>query len=87
MSLFWNLGGEGGQACMQTSQCLPNPQKVKEKEKEKKEDEDVEDDEEMEGKKRGEKDMQDSLVVEESVMLKFFFVPSLSFILPLQLQL
>ena len=72
---------------MQTSQCLPNPLKVKEKEKEKKEDEDVEDDEEMEGKKRGEKDMQDSLVVEESVMLKFFFVPSLSFILPLQLQL
>ena len=72
---------------MQTSQCLPNLLKVKEKEKEKKEDDDDEDDEEMEGKKRGEEDMQDSLVVEENVMLKFFFVPSLSFLLPLQLQL
>ena len=60
-------GGPGG---------LPNTLKEGEKEEdleeEKKEDDD--DDEEMEGKRRDAEDMQDSLVVEEGMMVKFPFV-------------
>ena len=41
----------------------------------------------MEGKRRDEKDMQDSLVVEEGMIVKFPFVPFATCILPLQLLL
>ena len=73
-------GGPGG---------LPNTLKEGEKEEdleeEKKEDDD--DEEEMEGKRRDEEDMQDSLVVEEGMMVKFPLVPFATCLLPLQLLL
>ena len=64
-------GGPGG---------LPNLLKEEEKEEdeeEKKEDDD--DEEEMEGKRRDEEDMQDSLVVEEGMIVKFPLVPFATF--------
>ena len=41
----------------------------------------------MEGKRRNEEDTQDSLEVEEGMMVKFHFVPFASCLLPLQLLL
>ena len=52
---------------------------------EKKEDDDEE--EEMAGKRRDEEDMQDSLVVEEGMIVKFPLVPFTTCLLPLQLLL
>ena len=65
-------GGHGG---------LPNLLK-EEDDEEKKEDDDEE--EEMEGKRRDEEDMQDSLVVEEGMMVKFSLVPFTTCLLPLK---
>ena len=56
-----------------------------EDEEEKKEDDD--DEEEMEGKRRDGEDMQDRLVVEESMIVKFPLVPFATCLLPLQLLL
>ena len=53
--------------------------------RQKKEDDDEE--EEMEGKKRDIEDMQDSLVVEEGMIVKFPLVPFATCLLPLQLLL
>ena len=72
-------GGPGG---------LPNLLKEEEKEEdeeEKKEDDD--DEEEMEGKRRDEEDMQDSLVVEEGMKVKFPVVSFAACLLPMQLLL
>ena len=72
-------GGPGG---------LPNLLKEKEKEEdeeEKKEDDD--DDQEMKGKMRDEEDIQDSLVVEEGMIVKFPSVPFATCLLHLQLLL
>ena len=58
---------------------------LKEDEKEEDEDEkkeDVDDEEEREGKRRDEEDMQDSLVVEEGMMVKFPLVPFATFAAP-----
>ena len=41
----------------------------------------------MEGKRRDEKDMLDRLVVEEGMIVKFFLVPFVTSLLPLQLLL
>ena len=57
----------------------------KEKDEEKKEDDD--DKEQMEGKRRDEEDKQDSLVVEEGMIVKFPLVPFATCLLPLQLLL
>ena len=67
-------GGPGG---------LPNLLKLGEKEEdgeEKKEDDDEE--EEMKGKRRDEEDIQDSLVVQESMIIKFPLVPIATFAAP-----
>ena len=72
-------GGPGG---------IPDILKEEEKEEndeEKKEDDDDED--EMEGKRRDDKDMQDSLVVQEGMIVKFPLVPFSTCLLPLQLLL
>ena len=86
---------------MQKSQCLQVPageegepkglpNLLKEEEKEEDEEEKKEDDddkEEMEGKRKDGEDMQDSLVVEESMIVKFPLVPFATCLLPLQLLL
>ena len=43
---------------------------------------DDDDDEEMEGKRRDEEDLQDSLVVEEGMIVKFPLVPVATFAAP-----
>ena len=60
-----------------------------EKEEEEEEEEKKKNDEEekMEGKRRDEKDMLDRLVVEEGMIIKFFLVPFVTSLLPLQLLL
>ena len=81
----------GGQACMQTSQCLsyrtlqgrreglPNLLKQEEKEGDDKEKKEAEEKgEEMQGKRRDE-EMQDSLVVEEGMMVHFPLFPLLKY--------
>ena len=75
-------GEEGG------PESLPNLLKEEEKEEDGEEKkEDYNDDEEMEGKMRDEEDMQDSLVVQEGIMIKFSLVSYATFLLPLQLLL
>ena len=69
-------GGPGG-----LSNLLKEEDK-EEDEEEKKEDDDGE--EEMEGKRRDEEDIQDSLVVEEGMMVKFSLVPFATCLGPLQ---
>ena len=59
-------GEEGGPG------VLPNLLKEEEDEEEKKEDDDEE--EEMEGKRKDEEDLQDSLVVEAGMLVKFSLV-------------
>ena len=75
LSLFWNPGGGGGQACKQTSKCLsyrslhergrdgglPNLLKEEEKEEEKKKEGD-EEGVEMQWKWKVKEDMQDDLL-------------------------
>ena len=85
---------------MQTSQCLSlqgggrawrpfnllkKVEKDEEDEEEKKENDD--DEEEMGEKRRDEEDMQDTLVVEEGVIVKLPLVPFATCLLPLQLLL
>ena len=65
---------------------LPNLQKEEEKDK-KENKEDDEKEEEMEGKRRDEEDMQDSLVVQEGMIVKFPLVPFATCLFPLQLLL
>ena len=67
---------------------LPNLLKEEEKEEdaEKKKDDDDEE-KEIEGKRWDEEDMQDSLVVEEGMIVKFSLVPFAICLLPLQLLL
>ena len=63
---------------------------LKEEEKEEDEEEKKEDDEEkeeIEGNRRDEEDMQDSLVLEEGMIVKFPLVPFVTCFLPLQLLL
>ena len=69
---------------------LPNLLKVKEKvDNENKKKEDVDYEGEMEGMRRDEKEMQDSLVVEEGMIVKFpwLFLPLVLVLLTLQLLL
>ena len=70
-------GDEGGPGGLLN---LLKEEEKKETEEEKKGDDD--DEEEMEGKRRYEKDMQDSLVVEEGMIIKFPFVPFATFAAP-----
>ena len=58
----------------------------KEEDEEEKREED-DDDEEMEGKRKDEEYMQDSLVVEKGMIVKFPLVPFATYLLPLQLLL
>ena len=60
---------------------------MKEEEKEEDEEEKKEDDDEEEGKRRDEEDVQDSLVVEEGMIVKFPLLPFSTCLLPLQLLL
>ena len=67
---------------------LPNLLKEEEKEEDEGEKNDDHDDkEQMEGKRRDEEDMQDSLVVEEGIMVRFSLVCLVIFLLSLQLLL
>ena len=71
---------------MKTSQCLSYREEEKqEDEDEKKEDDDEE--EEIEGKRRDEEDMQDSLVMEKGMIVKFPVVFFTACVLPLHLLL
>ena len=64
--------------------CLPNLLKEEEKEEDEEEKKgDDEEEEEMEGKRRDEEDMQDSLVVEEGMIVKFPFFPFAAYLLAL----
>ena len=93
LSLFWNLGEEDTRPlCRHPSACptgscrkggWPGGLKYRENEEvgeEKKEDDDVE--EEMEEKSRDEKDIKDSLVVQEGLIVKFPLVPVATFAAP-----
>ena len=72
-------GGPGG---------LPNLLKEEEKEEEEEEKKEDDDDvEEIEWTSRDDEDMQDNLVVEEGIMVKFSLVPFATCLLPLQLLL
>ena len=64
---------------------LLNEEEKEEDEEEEKEDDD--DEEEMEGKRRDEEDMQDSLVVEESIIVKLPLVHFVTCLLSLKLLL
>ena len=67
---------------------LPNLLKEEEKEEDEKEKKNDDDQgEEMKGKRRDEEDMQDILVVEEGIMVKFSVIPFATCLFPLQLLL
>ena len=66
---FWFAGAKGGLG------GLPNLLKEEEKEEDEQKKKEDDDKEEMEGKRRDEEDMHDSLVVETGMMVKFPLVP------------
>ena len=74
-------GEEGGHRGLQ------NLLKEEEEEEEEEEEKNCDDEEEREGKRRDEEDMQDSLVVEEGMIVKFSFVSFATCLLPMHLML
>ena len=65
---------------------LPNLQKEEEENEEEKK-EDADEEKEIKGKRRDEEDMQDSLVVEAGIIVKFSLVSFATCVLPLRLLL
>ena len=75
-------GGEGGPSRL--TNLLMEEEKEEDDEGKK---EDGDDEKDMEEKRRNEEDMQDSLVVEDGMMVKYPLIPFATCILPLQLLL